>query len=213
MRRSRAAGAFCYFLRGPSFVENFGRARLNRRGEPPLRRGSSLGDVFHRQARAAAIRRHGTADGRLPAQGQPVRRLRGAPLGRQSRHPAMRRLWGISQARGHAPFQRPASGRMLGPLAPPVLRPPHHRRVGRRNGHGRADEAAVGRRGRSAMSAAAGAPGGGATGDVGRYGANAVRPLGERIAAHRRQTETGRGDPICKIPTRGLATLPRRRPR
>ena len=128
---------------------------------------------------------------------------------------------GILQCDGYAGYrklagaparQRPAARRMLGPPAPPVLRPPRQRRVGRRDGDGRADEALVGRRGRSARPAAAGASGG-ATGDVGRHRAGVVRPLGARTAAHLRQIETGRGDPLRTIPSHGPRALPRRWPR
>ena len=71
----------------------------------------------------------------------------------------------------------------------------------------RADEAIVGCRGRGARPAAAGAPGG-ATGDVGRHRAGVVRSLGARTAAHLRQIETGRGDPLCPIAAHGPRTLP-----
>ena len=75
------------------------------------------------------VRRRGAADGRLSVRGQPIRRLRGAPSRRLSRHPAMRRLFRISQARARPARQRAAARRMLGPSAPPVLRTSRQRRV------------------------------------------------------------------------------------
>ena len=66
-------------------------------------------------ARRHALWRRRAADGRLPVRGQPVGRLRGAPSRRLQRHPAMRRLFWISQARERSARQRAAARRMLGP--------------------------------------------------------------------------------------------------
>jgi hypothetical protein len=104
------------------------------------------------------------------------------------------------------------AGFVVGPSAPPVLRSPREWRVGRCDDHGRADEAAVGRRGRRARSTAAGAPDG-AQGDGGRRRAGFVRSLGARAAAHLRQIKIGRGDPLRPIASSSPRTLSRRRPR
>jgi len=116
-------------------------------------------------ARRHALWRRRAADGRLSLRGQPLRRLRRASSRRLSRHPAMRRLFRISQARARPARQRVAARRMLGTPTAPLLRPPRQRRVHRGERDGRADEVLVVGRGRGARPAA-GSASGGATSDV-----------------------------------------------